>query len=262
MSNIKKKFEEKWLIKIVEITDKTLLPNINSILEESFADVMSKSDFHFTNYSDFTESLECIMDNGGKIFVAKYMGKVVGTIAMEITEIDKWYHTGRIVKLCHLGVLPKYQNHGLGKILVNKIRQEAEALDLPITFCTPEKNVGTIKFYERMGAAKVRFFKANDHYTVRFMFFNDDKFTAEYCQKEYEKSAYACLMKNWKVCSEIADTTIRETWLKDFLPIIREQDDETVMAMRRQYRKHGTMPKEYLKKRKEKEKHQAENPTE
>ena len=35
---------------------------------------------------------------------------------------------------------------------------------------------------------------------------------------------------------------------------IREQDDETVMAMRRQYRKHGTMPKEYLKKHKEKEK--------
>ena len=120
MSKIKKKFEEKWLIKIVEITDKTLLPNINSILEESFADVMSKSDFHFTNYSDFTESLECIMDNGGKIFVAKYMGKVVGTIAMEITEIDKWYHTGRIVKLCHLGVLPKYQNHGLAYVRERK----------------------------------------------------------------------------------------------------------------------------------------------
>lgn len=246
MSEIKRILAKGLQVEIAKITDKSQIPMANEILETSFKTVMEKDNFHFSHYEDFCQSLEELIDEGGKIFLATYEESPIATIAMTINDVDKSFYKGKMVKLCHLGVLPEYQGYGIGKIMVNTIREEAEKLDMPITFSTPEKNVNTIQFYLRTGAYRVRMFLAEDHYAVRFVFFSNNERSESYCKKSYENSAMSTLMKNWKACSEISDEAILDKWQNDFLPYIQDASDEQCEDMRKAYLRYGIMPEEYI----------------
>ncbi len=265
MDKLKEQIEQHLLIRIEELKDKKMLDTVNAILETSFKDVMQRNNFRFSHYENFRDDLEELIDRGGRIFIARYMHKPVATIAMEIAEIDKWYCSGKIAKMCHLGVLPRYQEHGLGRRLLGTVLQEAAALELPLTFCTPERNVGTIRFYEKQGAKRVAFFRADDHYTVRFVFFNNKEITDAQCRTVYENSAFSCLMKNRNLPCEPADEGIVKKWKKDFAQYIENATDEEVSDMRKTFLRYGITPAEYKqydfpnRERKEKAKYISKN---
>lgn len=72
-----------------------------------------------------------------------------------VYDDEKLIATGRIISdgvtnayMCGIGVLPEYQNHGLGREIVNKLSQFAKDHSLKLQFiCTEEMK----PYYEKIG---------------------------------------------------------------------------------------------------------------
>lgn len=252
LNNAKKWFENKYLIKFSEAGAENF-EEINAVLEYTFKHAMESNGFAFNHYSDFIESLNSIVELGGKTFIVKYGKKIVGTVSYKPKGLEKWYYTGNAYELCHLAVLPEYQKLGLGRKLVDLIIDEAKNAGVGITLVTPEKNMGVIKFYEKIGFSRVRMFFAVDHYAVRFIMFNgESEFTSEELRSRYEKSAFLVLFRHYKECNEIADEQVLIKWRSEFYKYLRNEPEEVQEEMRKQFKRKGTTPKRFVKNRNKK----------
>lgn len=78
MSRVKSLFAKIFWIRIREATPEDF-GMINLLLEKTFQTAMKNNDFEFRHKSDFIESIQEIYSNTGKIYVALYRKKMVGT---------------------------------------------------------------------------------------------------------------------------------------------------------------------------------------
>ncbi len=242
------KLKRKLFIKIKSVDSDKYFEEISDLLELSFENAMKQSCFKFNIFNNFEEKLKQVQELGGKIFVLKYFGKIVGTVSVKPRILNTWYHQGQAVNLCHFAVLPEYQKHGFGKMLVDTVNDYAQQLGLPVFLTTPEKNYNAIKFYEKLGFHKVKMYLAGDHYSVYlFKPDNSENFRPERCVKLYEKSALLCLMKNYKICNIQSNKRVQKRWNKEFYPYLQCENAEICEDMYSVYRKYAVTPKVYIK---------------
>lgn len=224
------------------------IDEINSVLEQAYKFGMEKYDFQFNHFDSFGDKLRDIQTNGGKTYVVRYRKRIVGTISVKPKNEDRWYHTGDAIEICHLGVLPSYQRLGLGGDLLDMGTEYAFDQGLPVVLSTPEKNVSVVSFYVKKGFNKVRMFKAQDHYAIRFIKWNGDQpFDDDEIKARYEKNALLTLMKYHDVCNEVANDDLRKIWMMDFYRYMKNKPQDILDDMRKQYRKHDITPKMYVK---------------
>ncbi len=224
------------------------IDEINSVLKQAYSFGMEKYDFHFSHFDDFKDKLIDLQNDGGKTFVVRYGRKIIGTISVKPKHEERWYYTGDAIEICHFGVLPKYQKLGLGGDLLDKGTEYAFGKGLPVVLSTPEKNVAVIRLYEKKGFNKVRMFKAQDHYAVRFIkWCGEQPYTKDEIKTKFEKNALLTLMKHYEICNEVANKELRKRWNMEFYRYIKDQPPEIVDDMRRQFRKNGRTPKRYVR---------------
>lgn len=95
---------------------------------------------------------------GGKMFVALYEGKVVGTGAVAIIEKDFWCGQGRYAYCFLDAVLPEYAGKGVYRRIVTA--QEEFAISSGVTrmlFDTDDKNYRMLKISKKHGYLPVEF---------------------------------------------------------------------------------------------------------
>ncbi len=106
----------------------------------------------------------------GKCFVAMDGDKLVGTSAVVIRKLNRWYYKGNVAELTMQGVLPSHQGMHIFSAL-NKVCEEASAKSgySAVFFDTAEANIHRIKVGKKDGYVLVDYFWIRDHYSVGMM---------------------------------------------------------------------------------------------
>lgn len=243
----KRMFERKFLIDVQEITDDKDLTNASNLLEETFQTAMQRDDFDFTNSTDFIDSLKEIIADGGKVYAVNYGKKFAGTISYKIVNIDEWYYQGEAVSLKHLAVAEKYQQVGIGRILIGTIKEIATDKNLPMVLSTPEANKRAVRFYIRNGFKKVKMFRSSDHFTIRFINWNGlEAIDSAVCKENYENTAFYCMLKNQDLDITFSSKKLQRKWETNFGKYIQDADEEQIADIRKCFRRYGATAKEYF----------------
>lgn len=234
------------LLKIERLQDRSRISEVNSVVKKAFVNAMEKDNFKFNHYSDFTEKLNNVLDSKGTILIATINDKIIGTISYTPEEIDRWYYQGEAINVYHFAVLPEFQKYGIGLMLMDFVKKEADKLNDPIILVTPEKNSSTIRFYNGIGFKKAKMYKAVDHYAVRMIYLNNtSEITDEDVKQAYTDSALFAMMKHWRICQEQASFLIQRAWYTDFYREITN-NPELEENMIKAFRRYGITPREYM----------------
>lgn len=140
---------------------------LNLLLEKSFQRAMKKNNFTFTQYENFEESLNQILEAGGTVLVAQVLGKYVGTISITAPKLSSKSEK-MTANIKHLGILPTCQGLGVATKLLAEAEKIAKESGAEVIYLgTPQGNVPAIKFYEKNGFEQIRVFESGDHMAVR-----------------------------------------------------------------------------------------------
>lgn len=94
---------------------------------------------------------ESIINKGGKIFIALYEGKAVGTCSLIKNETNSYDY-----ELAKMVVDEQYQGKGIGLLLGEAIKNEAKQLGAKLLFLDSNTILEpAIKLYEKLGFKKV-----------------------------------------------------------------------------------------------------------
>jgi len=92
---------------------------------------------------DNQETIERTLQNGGKLIVLEESNKIIGTAWIT--------NDSRRLYLHHFGILPEFQNQGLGKILVKESLNYAKELKLQIKLEVHKDNQIARELYKKAG---------------------------------------------------------------------------------------------------------------
>lgn len=224
------------------------LEKVECVLKTAFNYAMKKDNFSFQNPNDFIDDLKHILELGGKVYVAKCQDEIIGTISYKLGEKSVWYLKGECIMLCHLGVLPDYQKYGIGKELINFMESNVKNFNLPICLSTPEKNTNAINFYINNGYKKIMIGFATDHYSMRFIKWQDEvPFDDKLMRRKYLRSAMLCRMKHYEICSDFNEARLNKFWNERFAEHYINQPKEVQEDMFNTYLKRNITPINYLR---------------
>ena len=242
------RFDNQGLLAIEEVTDRAKLSEIENLLILGYRESMAADGFEFSNSSAFLESLNTIMDNGGKVFTACIDGQLVGTISYLETDLDTWYYRGKAAILKHLSIHPQYRGRGFGTGMMLKGLETAAQNNRAVILATPDKNQKAIRLYEKLGFQIITLFFSQSHYSVRMIHWNGQpEKSRELCREGLRKTALYSLIKHWTVGEELASVDVRAEWEKEFKPYLIGLPPETWEMMARVYSVRGATPEEYVR---------------
>lgn len=113
------------------------------------------------------EEIKKIIEDQGKMLVAIYDGKVIGTAAIKIKHANLWCGNGAYGYICFASVLPEFNGKGIYKAL--DIKREELALSMGLKKMlgdTHEKNVHRLAIAKKAGYNFVDLYVWKDHYNV------------------------------------------------------------------------------------------------
>jgi ribosomal protein S18 acetylase RimI-like enzyme len=141
-------------IKIIEYSDrfKEFFKILNYEWIEKFFVVEPTDEYVLSNPG------ETIIDKGGFIYFAKCNNEIVGTFAL--MKIDDFTY-----EIAKMAVNEKYQNQGIGKILMDKAFEKAKELNLTKLILYSNTNLATaVNMYFKYG---FRLVPKTDHHNNR-----------------------------------------------------------------------------------------------
>lgn len=85
-----------------------------------------------------------------RIFVAKTSNKIIGFVAFQSkTQENEW--CGKCIELEQIYIKPSHANKGIGKKLLQKVREESEKRKANIRLMMSPKNKNALQFYTKQG---------------------------------------------------------------------------------------------------------------
>lgn len=125
---------------------------------ESLSILWQETDLGNTKRGDNAIIIENSIQIGGKLIVIEH------TETKEIIGSSWMTFDGRRIHLHHIGVLPKYQNKGYGKLLTKESLKFAKEKGYQIKLEVHQSNQKAIEIYKRLG---FKFLGDYDVYIVR-----------------------------------------------------------------------------------------------
>lgn len=132
--------------KVAEISDEIFKVN-KEYDPDYFLDWSSKYDAEKYFYSLYNSKTSII-------FVAKDNSNIVGYITANEKAIEE--RNGKFLEVIDLGVVEKYQNRGIGNLLLEEVTAWAKRNSYTkIILNVYSKNIQAIKFYKRQGFSEI-----------------------------------------------------------------------------------------------------------
>lgn len=125
---------------------------------ESLSILWQETDLGNTKRGDNAEIIKNSIQMGGKLIVIEH------TETKEIIGSSWMTFDGRRIHLHHIGVLPKYQNKGYGKLLTKESLKFAKEKGYQIKLEVHQSNKKAIEIYKNLG---FKFLGDYDVYIVR-----------------------------------------------------------------------------------------------
>lgn len=130
--------------------------------------------------------------------------------------------------------------------IVRRWLEQIEDDGMPVALNTPERNVKTIRFYEKLGFQKVKFFRSDNHFSIQMVYADSiDPELRESAEARYISGAMRNLLRYGDV-DRVADSVVVSKWNETFVPYLPEEEAEKKKVISA-YRRFGVTPEEYFK---------------
>ncbi len=145
-------FEEEVLIRMYEPLDS--VSEISKLLHTSYKRLADMGFKYLATHQDDSETERRLKN--GIAYVGTSHKKIIATITLyynkSVLHNADWYKRKGVAHFGQFGILPEYQNKGLGKFMMEIVESKAKELGaVEIALDTAEGAVHLIKYYEKRG---------------------------------------------------------------------------------------------------------------